>query len=229
MIPVYIGFDPVESGAFWTCASSILENSSEPVAIMPLRRQQLPLKRPRHPKQSNEFAFTRFLVPYLQDFKGHAIFVDCDFLFMGDIADLWHLRNEEYAVQVVKHAPEGFVAGKKYLGTEQTVYEKKCWSSLMLFNCEHLSTRVLRPEYIDTASGLDLHQFKWAQDSEVGALPASWNHLVGVQELDWDTEVKAAHFTLGGPYFNGSDPDMPYGAEWWDAFARMKHVKDGWT
>ena len=225
-IPVYIGYDPVEAGAFWTCAASILEHSSEPVQITPLKKSQLPLTRPKDAKQSNEFSFTRWLVPHLQNFKGHGIFVDCDFLFLNDIAELWFLRDSTKAVQVCKHNTDTFKEGKKYLGTEQTVYEKKCWSSLMLFNCEHQSTSRLTPGYIDRASGLDLHQFKWCKDEEIGSLPIEWNHLVG--HYSYRDDAKAVHFTEGGPYFKDYS-DVDYTQVWWKAFRKMKYVKEGLT
>jgi len=225
-IPVYIGFDPVESGAFWTCASSILEHSSKPIEIIPLKRQTLPLRRPKHPKQSNDFSFTRFLVPHLQNYKGYGIFVDCDFLFMDDIANLWYLRDPEKAVMVCQHSSESFRAGTKYLGNEQTVYEKKCWSSLMLFNCEHSACERLNPHYIDRVSGLDLHQFKWCDDKDIGSLPLEWNWLVG--HYPHKEGISAVHYTEGGPYFKDyrfCDYDVP----WWEAHNRMKYVKDGLT
>lgn len=226
-IHVYIGYDPVEAGAFWTCASSVLENSSVPVDIIPLKRNQLPLNRPRHPKQSNEFAFTRWLVPYLQNYKGYGIFVDCDFVFLDDIANLWYLRDPKYAVQVCKHSPEVFKEGKKFLGTEQTVYDKKCWSSLMLFNCEHEACSRLSPRYIDSANGLDLHQFKWCNDDQIGELPLEWNWLVGLYPEVQDG-IKAVHYTEGGPYFLDYK-DSDYRDEFWTAFHKMKYVKNGLT
>ena len=226
-IPVYIGYDPVEAGAFWTCAASILEHSSLPVDIIPLKRSQLPLSRPRHAKQSNEFAFTRWLVPYLQNYSGYGIFVDCDFLFVGDIVDLWSLRDPTYAVQVCKHKGDTFKAGKKFLGAEQTVYDKKCWSSLMLFNCEHRATQRLTPQYVDRADGLDLHQFKWLDsDEQIGNIPLEWNWLVG--HYPNIADIKAVHYTEGGPYFKDYK-DCDYADEWWTQFNHMKYVKDGLT
>ena len=225
-IPVYIGYDPVEAGAFWTCAASIMENSSVPVEITPLKRSQLPLTRPRHPKQSNEFAFTRWLVPYLQSYQDYGIFVDCDFLFLGDIADLWFVRDPTKAVQVCQHSSESFKEGKKYLGTEQTVYDRKCWSSLILFNCSHPSSKRLTPQYIDNADGLSLHQFKWCSDEEIGSLPLEWNWLVGHYPVKPD--VKAIHYTEGGPYFKAYS-DCDFKDEFWRAYEKMKYVKEGLT
>ncbi len=226
VIPVYIGYDAAESGAFWTCADSILERATVPVRITPIKRTQLPLKRPRDRKQSNEFAFTRFLVPYLQNYEGYGIFVDCDFLFMADIAELWFLRDENKAVQVCKHDTGTFKAGTKYLGTEQTVYDRKCWSSLMIFNCSHMDCRMLTPHYIDNAPGLELHQFQWAQDEYIGELPLEWNWLVG--HYPYRRDIKAAHFTEGGPYFK-EYAETDYAQEWWDQFKAMKYVKEGCT
>lgn len=226
-IPVYIGYDHVESGAFWTCAASILEHSSLPIDIIPLKRSQLPLSRPRHAKQSNEFAFTRWLVPYLQNYSGYGIFVDCDFLFMRDIADLWFLRDPKYAVQVCKHSGDTFAEGKKYLGTEQTVYTKKCWSSLILFNSGHRACSRLTPEYIDRADGLELHQFKWLDgDDQIGDIPLEWNWLVG--HYPPKSGVAAVHFTEGGPYFKEYS-SVDYYLDWWGAFDKMIYVKDGLT
>lgn len=228
IIPVYIGYDEVESGAFWTCADSILQHATQPVAITPIKRTTLPLGRPKHPKQSNQFAFSRWMVPHLQKYQGYGIFVDCDFLFLSDIAELWFLRDSTKAVQVCKHPSDTFKEGTKYLGTEQTVYEKKCWSSLMLFNCAHKDCHILHPDYIDIANGLDLHQFRWTTEDNIGDLPLSWNYLVGHSKRKDFDKVDAVHYTEGGPYFKEYE-DCEYGTQWWDAFNKMKYVKEGLT
>jgi hypothetical protein len=123
--------------------------------------------------------------------------MDCDMLMIGDIAGLWSMRDPRYAVQVVKHDHRP-VESRKFLGAEQTAYDKKNWSSVMLFNnalCRHLT-----PAYVNEATGLELHQFKWlGNDALIGALPARWNHLVGYDAPSGD--VSLAHFTIGGPYF----------------------------
>ena len=226
MIPVYIGFDQREAGAFWTCASSLLRYSSKPVQIIPLVRKQLPIDRPIHSKQTNDFSFTRFLVPHLQNYTGHAIFVDGDFLFMSDIADLWYLRDGTKSVQVCQHPMETFKEGKKYLGSEQTVYPMKCWSSLMMFNCEHEETKNLTPDYVETASGLELHQFTWTHPDHIGKLPLEWNWLVG--HYPYTENVRAVHYTEGGPYFKDY-ADCDYAVNWKREFQHMKYVQEGNT
>jgi len=114
-----------------------------------------------------------------------------------------------YAVQVVKHdhRPRETV---KFLGQPQTTYPKKNWSSVMLFN--NANCRVLAPAYVNTASGLELHQFKWLPDeSAIGELPRRWNHLVGYYGPSRD--VSLAHYTLGGPYFD-EYRNCEYADEW---------------
>ena len=192
-----------------------------PVTIAPLALPHLNgiLKRERHPLQSTDFSFSRFLVPYLSDYEGHSIFMDCDMLVLDDIAALWDLRDSAYALQVVKHdhRPRETM---KFLRQTQTAYEKKNWSSVMLFNNEKCAA--LTPEYVSTASGLDLHQFKWlGGDEHIGELPHRWNHLV-----DYDhpsREVSLAHYTLGGPYFP-EYVNCEYSSEWRSEREAMLHA-----
>jgi hypothetical protein len=202
-IKVFIGYDPRESVAFYTLAHSIWCRASRPVTIVPLRREQLldVHDRPRERFQSNDFTFTRWLVPHLCGYEGWAIFMDCDMLVRRDIAELWALRDSCYAVQVVKHdyAPQETA---KYLGNEQDAYARKNWSSVMLMNCAACTE--LTPRYVNTAPRLDLHQFKWLEGGDetmIGALPTEWNHLVGYGPTREDAAL--VHFTIGGPYFNG--------------------------
>jgi hypothetical protein len=199
MIRVFIGYDSAERVAASVLAHSINVRASVPVATAPVMLSQLGglFERPRNSLQSTEFSFSRFLVPYLAGFEGWAVFMDCDMLMRADIAELWKLRDERYAVQVVKHmhVPKEDV---KFLGHTQTKYEKKNWSSVMLVNCA--KCRALTPEYVNAASGLELHQFKWlGDDALIGALPGRWNHLVGYDAPDAGAAL--AHFTIGGPWF----------------------------
>jgi lipopolysaccharide biosynthesis glycosyltransferase len=199
MIRVFIGYDAREAVAYSVLAHSIHRRASQPVTIAPLMLDQLEgiLTRERHPLQSTDFSFSRFLVPYLSDYEGWSLFTDCDMIVREDIAKLWALRDERYAVMVVKHnhVPRETT---KFLGEPQSKYQKKNWSSVMLFNnarCTALTT-----DYVNTASGLELHQFKWlANDDLIGELPDRWNHLVGYNPPRRDAAL--VHYTLGGPYF----------------------------
>jgi hypothetical protein len=223
MIRVFIGYDPREAIAFSVLSHSIHARSSLPVAIAPVMLEQLTgiYRRPRDPLQSTDFSFSRFLTPYLCGFDGWALFMDCDMLMLDDIAALWSLRDERFAVQVVKHVhvPKEDV---KFLGAVQTKYAKKNWSSVMLMNCARCSR--LTPDYVNSASGLELHQFKWlAGDHEIGALPGSWNHLVGYDAARRDAGL--VHYTSGGPYFEGYR-GCEYAKEWFDERDAMLSVQE---
>ncbi len=196
---VFIGYDHRERVAINVLADSIQAHSSVPVLIGQVRLDQLRgvYSRARDPRQSTDFSFSRFLVPWLADYRGWALFVDADMVCLGDIAELWAQREERYAVQVVKHE-HICEAGLKFQGMPQTPYGRKNWSSVMLFNCARC--RALTPERVNTASGLELHQFHWLPDGAIGGLPAAWNVLVGVQPLP--PEPKILHYTLGGPWFD---------------------------
>lgn len=214
MIRVFIGFDSNEVVAYHVLANSILRHASEPVSITPLKLSQLPLTRERTATQSTEFSFSRFLVPWLCDYKGTAIFMDCDMLCRTDIAALEGEKGK--AASVVKHdykpRPED-----KFLGQAQSIYAKKNWSSVMVF--DNAACRALTPQYVNTASGLELHQFKWLPDEScIGALDPAWNHLVG--EYQPNLAAKIVHFTLGTPCF-AKYANCEYARDWRDEKARM--------
>lgn len=221
MLRIFIGYDAREIVAFHTLVESLLATASEPLAIVPLA---LPLlrgmfDRPRHPLQSTDFAFSRFLTPALSGYEGWSLFLDCDIVARRDIAALWRLRDERYAVMVVQHAYRP-VDTTKFLRQPQTPYEKKNWSSVMLFN--NARCRRLTPDYVAQASGLDLHQFKWlAGDHEIGALPPCWNHLVGYD--DPAAEAALLHYTSGGPWFEAS-ADCDQADAWRHYHARVNHA-----
>ena len=218
MIRVFVGYDSREAIAFSVLSHSIHARASEPVTVAPVMLTQLGAvyERSRNPLQSTDFSFSRFLTPWLCDYRGWAVFMDCDMLVLEDIAALWRLRDERFAVQVVKHhhVPK---EEKKFLGETQTKYEKKNWSSVMLMNCERC--RALTPEYVNTASGLQLHQFKWLEHDElIGEIPSRWNHLVGYDPPRRDAAL--VHFTIGGPYFD-EYRECDYARQWFDEYDRM--------
>ena len=200
MLQVYIGFDPREAVAYDTLAHSIRRRASMPVEIKPLVQKELRAaglyRRERGPTESTEFSLTRFLVPALAGYKGWSVFMDCDMLCRADIAALYALKQADKAAMVVQHdyVPK---TQRKFLDQVQTKYERKNWSSLMLFNNERC--RALTAAYVNSASGLELHRFKWLDDGEIGALPKEWNWLV--TEYPYNPAAKLVHYTVGGPWF----------------------------
>ena len=219
---VFIGFDSKEVVAYHVLCQSILEHATMPVEFVPIVLSNLGgiFTRERNALQSTEFSFSRFLAPSLSDFTGWSLFLDCDMLFRGDIAELWALRDERFAVQVVKHDYVPKVE-TKFLGQTQTKYEKKNWSSVMLFN--NAKCTALSQDYVNSATGLQLHQFKWLEgDENIGEIPAVWNWLVN--EYDHNPEAKNVHFTDGGPYFDEYKND-DYAEEWFAMRDRVLHVQ----
>jgi len=223
---VFIGYDGVESTSWHTVAHSIMEKSKTPLALIPVNIKNLKTihNRELDSKQSNEFSFTRFLVPYLCDYEGMAIFMDSDMLLRVDINEVFDEINNEKdkAVYVVKHSyePRDDV---KYLGTVQYAYPRKNWSSFVVWNCAHPKNKKLTKDYVNTASGLELHRFTWLDDNEIGELDVRWNWLVGEYTSAPD-DVKNVHWTVGGPYFK-EYKDADFSQEWFEANERMNFCK----
>lgn len=222
ILKIFIGYDPVESVAWHTMAHSILRRSSLPVAIVPLNIANLKdvYTRERDPKQSNEFSFTRFLVPYLSGYEGMAAFFDCDQMLRTDVAELFKLAASDpsKAVHVVQHdyTPRDEI---KFLNTVQYSYPRKNWSSVVVWNCEHPANRAVTPEFVNTASPMELHRFQWLRDEEIGSLDVRWNWLVG-EYAEPPSDVHNVHWTIGGPYFN-EYRNADFAEEWFAERDRM--------
>ena len=103
IVDIVVGFDQREAVAYHTFTQSIIEKSTMPVRFLPLSINSLSNYNERHNDGSNDFIYSRFLVPHLMNFKGWAIYADGDMICLEDIKKLWNQRNNNYAVQVVKH------------------------------------------------------------------------------------------------------------------------------
>jgi lipopolysaccharide biosynthesis glycosyltransferase len=210
MIPIFIGYDPREAIAFHVCSNSIIRHSSHPVSINPLALNILKDYEEKHTDGSNHFIYSRFLVPHLMEYNGWAIFMDGDMLLRDDIEKLWGLRDESKAVMVVKHDYKTRMT-EKYLGAKNENYPRKNWSSVILWNCGHAANKVVTPEFIETATGAQLHRFTWLADELVGELPTVWNWLP--DEFGVNQDAKLLHYTLGTPSFH-EFATTPMGDEW---------------
>lgn len=225
MIRVFIGFDSHESVAYHVLQHSIMRNSTAPISITPLFLKNFSrwYDRPRGEFDSTEFAITRFLVPLLCDFQGYAVFMDCDMLCRGDIGELANFMTLTTrwtrAVHVVKHKYQPSQQ-TKFLDQPQTVYSRKNWSSVMLFN--NSACRALTREYVTNAPGLDLHQFKWCADDMIGEIPKTWNYLVGEPEQCAPSEARLIHYTNGTPCFP-EYANCEFSDEWRAELAMVNH------
>lgn len=218
----YIGYDGREPVAYHVFCSSILRRASVSVAITPLVLGSLIAqgiyRRPRGPTESTEFSLTRFLVPYLSGYRGFSIFADSDMLMRTDPARLQEyideLDQQGGAVAVCKHdyTPKDAV---KMDGAGQTAYPRKNWSSFMIFN--NAACTKLTPDYVNTATGLELHRFLWA-DENIASVPLSWNWLV--DEYEDNPNADNLHFTLGGPWFKDRARGA-HGLDWMEEYHRL--------
>tara|TARA_A200000159_G_C7333429_1_gene343983 strand:- start:2202 stop:2879 length:678 start_codon:yes stop_codon:yes gene_type:complete len=221
---VFVGYDTREDIAYQVCKHSI-ESKQSDASVRPLKQQELRdagwYTRGIDKLASTEFTFTRFLIPELCNFKGWALFMDCDMILKTDIKELFDQADDQYAVMCVQHdySPS---ATTKMDGQQQTVYPRKNWSSVMLFNCGHKSNQTLTQDLVNNPeiTGAYLHRFSWLKDKEVGELSPEWNWLVGHYKEPEDGTPKLIHYTEGGPWFENYR-NCEYHQDWKDELYDM--------
>lgn len=218
-LKIYIGWDSREDIAYQVAKLSIEQLASVPVEIVPLKQKLLRKEglywRDVDKLAATEFTFTRFLIPELNNFDGWALFIDCDFVFLDDVKNLFDQARDEFAIMCAQHdyTPK---EGVKMDGQKQTQYPRKNWSSMMLINCAHPSNRIVTKEFVNDPrkTGAYLHRFSWLKDEEIGELSHEYNWLVGWYKEPGDGSPKALHYTEGGPWFS-EYRDCEYANEWY--------------
>ena len=140
------------------------------------------------------------------------MFCDCDFLWKIPSHELVKWCDPSKAVVCVQHdyTPKETT---KMDGQTQTVYPRKNWSSMVIWNCEHPKNKILTPELLNKEEAKFLHRFSWLDDNEIGELPIEYNWLVGWYKEPNDGAPKILHYTEGGPWFDGYR-DCEYGDDW---------------
>jgi lipopolysaccharide biosynthesis glycosyltransferase len=218
MINLYVGYDEREAIAYHVFCHSVIKNTSIPVKITPLVLSQLKEFNVTQQDRSNDFVYSRFLTPYLNEFNGWAIFADGDMICQADLKELIGMADPKKALLVVKHDYQT-KASIKYLGNINENYPRKNWSSVILWNCSHPKHKILTPKFVSNQTGKFLHRFSWLDDNDIGELPVEWNWLAC--EYEKNTEAKLIHYTLGTPCFKDfRDTDM---AEiWYDYYESAK-------
>ena len=207
---IFIGYESRYPETYEVCKASILR-FNKAHDIQPIIKEEMVDKGYHRPVQgeSTDFAFTRFLVPYLCDYTGYALFCDSDFLWRSDPQEICSFKEKKYAVHVVKHAQLVVSEHSKMNNKVNRPYNKKYWSSLMYINCSKAQNLTI--ESINNADASDLHGFKWLKnDNEIGDLPVTYNTLVGYYNI---ANPKAVHFTDGGPWLISYE-NVPYADEW---------------
>ena len=225
VLRIFVGFDgAVEPVAYSVFCQSVIEKASIPVSFTPLALNTLKGYTETHTDGSNAFIYSRFLVPYLCDYKGLALWIDGDMICRTDIAEiLQYATDPSIAVSVVKH---NYTTKHpvKYLGAKNEDYPRKNWSSVMLFNCGAWRNKDLTPEYIMKATGKQLHRFEWLKDELIGELPKEWNWLA--DEYEYNDSAKIVHFTIGTPCFKDYQTKS-YADEWFGAYKRSIYPLTG--
>lgn len=199
-LKIFIGYDSREDIAYKVARYSILKYTE--VDIIPIVRDDL-VKRKIYTvedkKGSTEFTLTRFLTPFLSNFCGISIFMDCDVLVQTNIRNILEECDLSLPVNCVKHSytPKTFT---KMDNRKQYTYPRKNWSSVMVFNCEHpLVVKNLSVDSVNSATPKYLHRMGWAEEN-IGELSHTWNYLSGYYS---DIEKpNIIHYTDGGPWFD---------------------------
>jgi hypothetical protein len=202
-VRIFVGYDPREAIAYHVFCQSLIEHSNAPLIITPLALTHLnDIYREKHEDGSNQFIYSRFLVPHLSNFLGTSLFFDGDMIvetdIVGEIIKL--TQNSDKAVHVVKHDYKTKFS-TKYFGNKNENYPRKNWSSVIAFNNVHIRNRLLTPEFVAAQTGAYLHRFSWLDDDQVGDLPIAFNWLVG--EYPTNKNAKLLHYTLGIPSIQG--------------------------
>ena len=220
-LKIFIGWDEREQEAYDVCVKTLLKHSSVELDIRPIIRSVLmdtgEYFREQPEAGSVEFTYTRFLTPYLSEYKGWSLFIDCDFLFTKDVAELFDFADDKYALLCVKHdyVPKNNI---KMDGQKQVSYPRKNWSSCVLWNCSHGMNEFLNPKTVSEWTGSYLHRFTFLHDRLIGDLPLEWNWLAGEYDKEefeehHQTPPAAIHFTNGGPWFENWQ-DVDYAGLW---------------
>jgi hypothetical protein len=214
---IFIGWDSRFPQPGLVLAHSLRSRASGPLDIRFLDYRHLHdcygFDRTHDPLASTEFTYSRFLVPYLCGYEGHALFMDNDMLCLGDVLGLVYgpLQTPAASLWVVKHDHQPVDGSVKMYGATQTAYPRKNWSSLMLMDCSKL--KCWTKTVVETASGARLHRFHDVPDDRIGALPPEWNSLDAM-----DDKTKLIHWTSGGPWFE-QYRDCPHADVWYKARA----------
>lgn len=231
---VVVGYDPTEKPGTFAFMESVLEHASKPVSFTILRQDVLRRDscywKDRTDDEATEFSRSRFLAPYLVNYKGPVLFADgADMICKADIAELFDTVPVGYDCAVVKHdyRPKNSSKFGNY-NAPQSAYPRKLWSSLMLFWANTAACQRLTPKAVNEKSGAYLHQLKWISpnwqpgetvetDDEriakrVYSLPEKWNWVPGHSESRVSFEDAAiVHWTEGTP---AQGVKVPYQGLW---------------
>ncbi len=163
------------------------------------------------------------------NYKGWALFIDGDMLFLSDVKELFALCDDKYAVMCVKHKHVSKENASKMDGRLQLNYHRKNWSSFVLWNCAHPANKDLTKERVNYIPGRDLHAFAWLHEHEIGDLPFTYNYISGVSPklpIERGNRPDVIHYTEGGPWFDNCK-DVPFSKWWTDDYEDWQKMVGG--
>ena len=199
---VFIGYDERQAVSYTALQHSILETASQPISVTPLILSTLPITR----HGLTPFTFSRFLVPWLCNYQGHALFLDADMFLVSDICEMTRYFNDDHAISVVRSIAQ---------------FEQ---SSVMLFNNAHPKNKTLTPDFIQNTEE-NMHGLCWLDEADIGEMDSKWNQLVGYQ--DCQGMSGNLHFTMGVPAFPETSTSE-FGQMWTDCAKRAIGVTKTW-
>ena len=215
-INIYLGYDSSHSEIFDIAEASIHKSVEKhvdkmgycheffhdyKVEVKKLDIAEIDVYNREYANQSTEFTYSRFLIPYLENYEGFSFFIDDDYLWQWNPLSLFYFLDPKNALACVQYDFNTH-DDTKFNGEKNVSYPKKLWSSMMIFNNGHEDCRKLTPEVVNTESGKYLHQFEWTD--MISKIPHDKIATEG-----YETEVKqshhAVHYTRGGPWIKGMD------------------------
>jgi len=214
-VNIYLGYDSNHSEVFEVAEKSIHDSieaiKSGGVAYEFFNDYKVEVKKldinaiseytREYANQSTEFTYSRFLIPYLENYQGFSFFIDDDYIWKHNPMSLFYFLDPDHAVACVQYDFDTHEETKMN-GEKNVSYPKKLWSSMMIFNNGHEDCRKLTPEAVNTWTGKQLHQFEWTD--QISKIPHNKICTEGYDKSFNETH-HAIHYTRGGPWIKGMD------------------------
>ena len=216
-LTIYIGYDSTMNDLEGVCETSIRKTIEEAHSngefqeytrfsptIKMLDISKLPDYNREYANQSTEFTYSRFLIPYLENYEGFSLFIDNDFIFKKSLLPMFYYLNPDDAVACIKY-PQYQHDESKFNGEVNIDYPCKLWSSMMFFNNSHEDCKKLTPEVVNTWTGKQLHQFEWTD--AISEIPQKYIFVEGYDNPEEKWDYTGIHYTRGGPWIDDMNFD----------------------
>jgi len=210
---IYIGYDSthkqiedltkfsIESSIRSTYTQNDTTNQFMP-EIKYLDYSKIPEYNREYKNQSTAFTYSRFLIPYLENYEGFSMFIDDDILFEKSLLPMLYYLNPDNAVACIQY-PQYAHDSVKFNGEINIDYPCKLWSSLMIFNNGHEDCKKLTPDVVNSWTGAQLHQFEWTD--KLSKIPEHYIFTEGYDNPETKWGCSGYHYTRGGPWIENMD------------------------